>query len=148
MNVIEDKKIMIQQEGKSYDFTPYQDPEEIKGYLGFIDATGNFYKVREITDPEYEYPHNTWARYFMEYHNLPPQEDSTSSMALVKNYGFLLSSYQYDSYFAEGRTYITADHLGVCNESSCDTIIKNKQQLDIIKKIKEIENPAKVKQKK
>lgn len=134
-----EKVIVTGQDSKDYDFTPYRNPEDIKGYLGFIGPDGSFYKVREITDYEYESPHNVWARNFIEYYHLEKPKDLTSSTTLIKKYGFILSSYQWESFQGERRTYITANHTGVCDEATCEVVLENQNQLDTIRKIRDAE---------
>lgn len=140
MNKTLEKNIVTGKDGIDYDFTPYQDPADIAGYLGFIDTNGNFYRVRKITDPEYERPHNSWAKNLIEYYGLEKDENLTSSTTLVQNYDFILSSYQNGSdWLKEGRTYITAHHLGVCDEASCEVFITNQNQLNKIREIRDFE---------
>lgn len=134
-----EKNIIIGADGIDYDITPYKNPEDIAGYLGFIDQEGNFYRVRKITDPEYERPHDSWAKNFLAHYNIEKGQNLTNSTTLIKTYGFLLSSYRCD-WYKEERTYITAERVGICNEEACETSLHNQKQLDTVRKIREYES--------
>ena len=47
------------------DFTPYDDAIDAKGYDGFIDRYGNFYKVCKKSKKGIEDSHNEWADKFI-----------------------------------------------------------------------------------
>lgn len=141
MDQIIEKTIVTGKDGVDYDLTPYQNPADIAGYLGFLDTNGNFYRVRKITDPEHERPHNSWAKNFIEYYGLEKGENLTSSTTLVQNCGFMLSSYQNgEGWLKEGRTYITTQHLGVCDEAACEIFVTNERQLNKIREIRDFES--------
>lgn len=125
------------------DFKQYSNPEDMVGYLGFIDPLGNFYRVREIDDPEWEKPHNTWARQFLNIHGLEREKDMTDSLTLIKNYGFILCSHRTDLYSGEKRTYIIPDVDCVCDTSRCEVLLKNELQLKTIKDISYYESDVK-----
>ncbi len=46
-------------------FTPYDDMIDVKGYDGFIDTKGNFYKVCSKNKNAYCDTHNNWAEEFI-----------------------------------------------------------------------------------
>lgn len=125
---------------KTYDFTPYQDPIDICDYLGFIDCDGNFYHVRKIDDVESEYPHNTWARHFLTYHKLNTEESRyTSSLTLVKVYGFILCAYRHDTFHGDGKIFIIPNVDGICNYDMCDKFLENEKQLETLHRMREYE---------
>ncbi len=142
MDELSEKIEITGQDGVVYDITPYQDPNQMKDYLGFIDQEGAFYRVRKITDPDYERPHDSWAKNFIDYYHLEKAKDLTNSMTLIKKYGFILSSYQEDYWKGERRTYIIAGHVGICDEETCERVVTNEKQLQTIKNIETIEKEA------
>ena len=125
------------------DFKKYSDPEDMVGYLGFIDPLGNFYRDREIGDPESNIPHNTWARHFLNCHGLEREKDMTDSLTLVKNYGFILCSYRTDLYSGEKRTYIIPDVDCVLDALKCEVLLNNQLQLKTIQSISYYESDIK-----
>lgn len=50
---------------KVFDFNKYDDVIEVKGYDGFIDRDGNFYKVCKKRKRMKEDSHNRWAEEFL-----------------------------------------------------------------------------------
>lgn len=139
-----EKNQFVEIDGLVYDFNPYDNFEEYGDYLGFIDPEGYYYRVRKINDIESERPHNTWAKHFMSYHNLGPKEESlTSSLTLVKKYGFIFCSYKPNSFSKSARTFLIPELDGMCNYELCDKYLTNEKQLETIHQIKEYEEQKK-----
>ena len=85
---------IVEIDGKTYDFTPYHEAEDIQNYYGFIGPDGSFYRVRSKYAEDIDGPHDSWAREYMRYHHLANDfEGLTSPRTLVKQYGFILCTY-------------------------------------------------------
>lgn len=130
------EKLMVSKNGLEYDFTSYTDYEDIGGYFGFIGPDGSFYKVRRLNDEASERPHNTWAREYINFFNLSyDSEIGTASTALVKKYGFILYTC-YNEWNRSGEElFILPEHDGIYSSEKCETMCKNKNQLETIRKI-------------
>lgn len=128
-------KEIFEIEGKVYDFTPYQNLEDIHNYYGFIDPEGNFYRVRSKDDNDIDGPHNIWAKYYMQYKNLDRNEENlTSSQILIKKHHYVLSTYR-RQYEEDVNIFLIPSKDGVFTSNLLNTELITKEQLHTVQLI-------------
>lgn len=94
----------IKIDGYWFDFEPTKDVNEAKTYNGFIDPSGNFYKVNKKM--AHYTSHDLWAKYFCKRNNIKNFFNKSEYVKLLrKKFGFLLYTHS-DTAESKGKPLI------------------------------------------
>ena len=134
-----EKQIKVTKDGIEYDFTPYIEESMMKNYHGFIGPNGEFYRVRSIYEEAYKMPHNSWAKYFMEYHHIKAKDEKlTFSQQLIKEFNFVLCTSYAEVNKDEQEMYILPNYDGIYSAERCAKLCNNELQLNTIKALQRL----------
>ena len=136
---MEIEQIKVVKDGIEYDFTPYQDEDMMKNYHGFIGPIGEFYRVRSIYEEADKMPHNSWAKRFIEYHNLKTKNEKlTFSQQLIKEFNFVLCTSYAEVNKDEQEMYVLPNCDGIYTAERCAKLCNNELQLNTIKTLQRL----------
>ena len=94
----------------NFDFNDYMDIKEINGYDGFIDPSGDFYRVKKRNSSDINYTHMTWSEAYIKY------DKKKLNTILIPSYSMLYILSQLETkqdilIHVFGFVYYSHDHL-------------------------------------